>query len=157
MGTDLCNHTSASVLVQRDGKYALADRVKFPFFKAPSAGHVDEYPGIPKGFGAQEERIYREAAARELGEEFGLRVRPADLRLALQVRMDNACRRQTVDGGPPWHLWRVYTVTVDSGQQTRTAADEAADLGWYAPAEISALNDLEPVWRDMLKQIGTIR
>lgn len=153
---DLCNHTSASVLVARDGRYALADRVKFPLFKAPSAGHVDECPGIPTGVGTHEPRIYREAAVRELEEEFGLRVRPADLRLALQVRMDNACRRQTVDGGPHWHLWRVYTVTIDSRQQTRTAADEAANLAWYTPAQIGALPDLEPVWRDMLKRMGTI-
>lgn len=153
---DLCNHSSVGIIAERDGRYLLFQRKKFPIAKAPAAGHVDEYDGIPTG-AAKEEHIFRDAGVRELKEETGLRVRAGQMKLVLTVRTRNECRRETIDGARHWHLWRVYRVRVDGQQQPRGNADESDDLAWYTPTEIAALPDLEPVWRDMLKHIGIIR
>lgn len=153
--SDLCNHSSVGIIVERDGRFLLFQRQKFPIAKAPAAGHVDEYDGIPIG-SASEERTFRDAGVRELEEETGLRVRPGLMKLVLTMTMSNVCRRKTIDGTRHWHLWRVYWVRVDSGQEPRGNADESADLAWYTASEIDALPDLEQVWRTMLKQIGVI-
>lgn len=155
--TDLCNHTSVGVVARRGGRILLFQRQKFPLKKAPCAGHVDSWAGIPTGTGAAEAEYYLAEAVKELSEETGLIVRHRDLNLVHTAHYDNACRRETVDGGPPWHLWRVYTVEIGAGQTPRGNGSESKDLAWYTPAELVALPDLEPVWRDMLRQIGMIR
>jgi 8-oxo-dGTP pyrophosphatase MutT (NUDIX family) len=103
-----------------------------------------------------EEPIFRDAGVRELHEETGLTVRPRNLQLALTKTTPNQCRRQPVDGDRHWHLWRVYIVQITGRQQARGNADESADLRWYTPAEVRALPDLEPVWRDMLTTMRVI-
>ncbi|REF00333.1 NUDIX hydrolase [Thermomonospora umbrina] len=153
---DTCNHTSVGVIAERSGRYLLFQRKKFPIAKAPSAGHVDELDGIPTGKGRREESVYLDAAVRELEEETGLRVPARTLRLALTTTAKNRCRRSPVDGGDHWHLWRVYHALIPAGAETRAAPAESADLAWYTPAEISALTDLEPVWRDFLTALRII-
>lgn len=153
--SDLCNHSSVGIVVERDGKFLLFQRQKYPIAMAPAAGHVDEYPGVPNG-SASEKPVFLDAAVRELWEETGLVVRPGQMKLVLETTTPNECRRQTVDGGDPWHLWRVYSVRVDGSQQPRGNKDESANLRWYTPDEIRKLPDLELVWGDMLRQIKVI-
>lgn len=155
---DTCNHSSVGVLVVQDGRYLLFQREKFPIKKAPCAGHVDEadgLSGVPVG-APSEEPAFRAAAVRELKEETGLEVRPRNLKLALTKASGNECRRPPVDGSEPWHLWRVYYTTAPAGQTPRGNAAESSGLCWYTPAEIAALPDLEPVWREMLEEIHII-
>jgi len=152
---DLCNHSSVGVIVERDGKFLLFQRQKLPIAKAPAAGHVDEFDGIPTG-DVTEERTFRDAAVRELEEETGLRVRPGQMKLVLTTTRANQCRRKTIDGAKHWHLWRVYQVHVDHQQEPRGNDSESADLAWYTASEIAALPDLESVWREMFQQIGVI-
>jgi 8-oxo-dGTP pyrophosphatase MutT (NUDIX family) len=151
----LCNHTSVGVLARREDRYALFQRAKYPIAKAPCAGHVDELDGVPTG-ARSEEPAYRAAGVRELEEETGLTVRGRDLQLVLTAMYRNACRRRPVDGGSPWHLWLVYSVTIGPGQRAKANGHENTDLRWYTPQEIAALGDLEPVWRTMLTQIRII-
>lgn len=156
MGATLssCNHTSVGVLAVRDGKILAFQRQTWPLKLAPPAGHVDEHPGVPRGTGQLEEAVFATAAVRELEEEVGLTVRVADLRLVFSGRMDNACRRKTVDGDKHWHYWRVYAARIDDRQQPQGNARESKDLAWYTRNELLARGDLEPVWRDILGKIG---
>jgi len=154
--TDTCNHTSVGVIAEMGSRYLLFQRLKFPIAKAAPAGHVDELDGIPTGRGSREERIYLEAAIRELEEETGLKVRPGNLRLVLTKTTRNACRRTPVDGGEHWHLWRIYHVHIPAGSRTRPAPAESTDPAWYTPAEIAALEDLEPVWREFFETLRII-
>lgn len=155
--TDLCNHTSVGVPAVRDGKILAFQRQTWPLKLAPCAGHVDELDGIPAGTGRDEERVYADAAVRELEEEVGFRVHRNDLRHVFAGRMNNQCRRPTIDRPlPHWHYWRVYVAPIDAGQQPRGNARESADLAWYTRAELLARRDLEPVWRDILNDIKEI-
>lgn len=154
--SDLCNHTSVGVLAVRDGKILAFQRQTWPLNLAPCAGHVDEHPGVPRGTGQLEEAIYASAAVRELEEETGLTVRGQDLRPVFCGRMDNACRRKTIDGDEHWHYWRVYVARIDGRQEPRGNARESADLAWYTRNELLARRDLEPVWRDMINNIKEI-
>jgi ADP-ribose pyrophosphatase YjhB (NUDIX family) len=151
---DLCNHTSVGVVPVRDGRILLGQRQKFPRKKAPCAGHVEELDGIPTG-ASGEEPIFRAAGVRELDEEFHLHVNARDLDPVISMSTQNRCRRDTVDGGPPWHHWWVYAVTIGPGQEPRGNGSEMTGLGWYTPAEALALPDLEDVWRTFLQKART--
>lgn len=141
----------------RDGKVLLGQRRKYPVAKAPCAGHVEEWPGIPTG-AAAEENVFRQAGVRELEEEFSLKVRPRDLRLAFPpVVMHNRCRRDTVDGGGPWHMWWVFTVDIPAHASPRGNRTEMTDLAWYSIPDALRLPDLEDVWRVFLNQIQQTR
>lgn len=154
--TDPCNHSVVGVLAERDGRFLLFDRQQDPKCKAPCAGHVDELgDNVPTG-AASEERFYRAAGVRELEEETGLRVRPDEMVHVLRRKAYTKCRRDSIDGDVSWHLWHVYRVQIDGWQQPRGKADESANLAWFTPDEIRKLPDLEPVWRDMLKQMKVI-
>ncbi|MCW2901731.1 MAG: hypothetical protein JWO67_3996 [Streptosporangiaceae bacterium] len=156
--SDLCNHSSVGVVAERDGKFLLFDRQKFPKCKAPCAGHVDledGLNGVPTGADS-EEPAFRAAGVRELEEETGLRVHARDMKHALKYVAKTKCRRQSIDGDEGWHLWRVYRVQIDGWQQERGKADESANLAWFTPDEIRKLTNLEPVWGDMLRRMKVI-
>lgn len=77
-----CDNKSVDVLVWRDGKLLLIERMKFPPGFAPPAGHIDEFSS------------FEEASKKELMEEAGLTT--TTLRLVAEERKNNMCRR---DGG----------------------------------------------------------
>jgi len=99
--TKKCDHTSVGMFVWNGDKLLLIERQKFPFGFAVPAGHVDG------------DATFEEAAIRELGEEVGLVA--TDLKLILDVRKDNPCRRE--DG--TWHHWKLYRVDA-SGELSRS-------------------------------------
>lgn len=153
----LCNHTSVGILVEDEaGRYLLFDRQKFPLCTAPAAGHVDEYDGIPDGDDYVGSQAYLDAAVRELGEETGILVRGWDLDVVLHATTRNPCGRKTVDGGPQWHAWTIYTTT-SGGQQPRGNGSESRNLAWYTPGQISGLRNLQPVWEGFMRTLGIIR
>ncbi len=167
---DLCNHTSVGVLLQResDGKYLLFTRKKYPWGKAPSAGHVDELTCLGQ---ADEAAVFEAAAHRELEEETGLHA-PC-LTLALEAVTHYPCRR--INGS--WHKWRVYHGLVSGQEPLQENAAETRDLGWYSLADIAELDrraaafeagqipeevyrtnpGLEQVWRDFFRTLGLIQ
>lgn len=153
----LCNHTSVGVIVIREGKYLLFDRQRYPFYKAPPAGHVDELGGLPIGTGTgQEAAIYASAGVREVEEEVGLRIDHSELTLVRVVRASNACRRKTFDADEHWHLWYVYVAHVSDDQRPVGNDTETKNLAWYQAEELGLLPDLEPVWRDHFERLGII-
>lgn len=92
MSETICNQTSVGMIVIRDKKILLIERMKFPFGFAPPAGHVDE------------EETHEDAAKRELAEEVGLKT--SSMTLVFEKTLHNICRR--VEG--THHLWKVYVV-----------------------------------------------
>ena len=119
MSTKKCDHTSVGMLVWKDGKLLLIERMKYPFGFAPPAGHVDG------------DSSFEESAERELKEEVGLDT--ASLKLVWEGRKENTCRRE--DG--TWHYWRIYK-TEATGELSRSL-DETKQAGWYSKEDIDAL------------------
>ena len=74
----ICDHTSVGMLVWKDEKLLLIERMKFPPGFAVPAGHVDA------------DSTYEDAAKRELKEEVGLDAE--NLELVLEIRKENPCR-----------------------------------------------------------------
>jgi len=111
---------------------------------------------------------YPDAAVRELHEEVGLDA--TGLRMVLRTRRDNRCRRP----GGDHHEWQVYGAT-SSGTPV-LEPDEVRSLLWAGPGTLHALAaatrhylaggiseddwrrspGLEPVWLDMLTELGWI-
>lgn len=114
-----CDHTSVGMQVWREGKLLLIERRKFPFGFAPPAGHVDGRPSFEK------------AAEEELEEEVGLRVK--NLKLLLEERKDNPCRRE----GGTWHYWKIYNVEAEG--EVQRSLEETKKAGWYSRKEIENL------------------
>lgn len=155
-----CDFTSSAVIV-RDvrGRFALLQRARFPIAIAPASGHIDQH-GSPE-----------QAAVAELAEELGLTV-PIDALRPTSVQAQlvyNPCRR--VDGDH--HYWWVFEVTGveadlnPSPQETRGAGwysqDEVERLaqrtrdyqaGRLSPDEWESESGLEDVWLGLLVQIG---
>jgi ADP-ribose pyrophosphatase YjhB (NUDIX family) len=104
---------AASVLIERDGRVLLARRARPPF-----VGYWD----IPGGFldGVEHPEI---AAAREVAEETGLRVRLGRL---LGIYMD----RYGEDGDPTLNFF--YLADLPQGGAPRPA-DDVSELDWFAP------------------------
>ena len=167
-----CNHTSVGILVERDGAFLFFRRVKFPFGCAAPAGHVDELISIGQ---PDEAAIYEQAASRELEEEVGLVA--SSLTLVLEAITPYPCRRIPIDGGTPWHKWRVYRAEVDASQTSRENVAETRNLQWLTKEQLQekaartarylvgqipeeewqADPGLEPVWMDFVVQLRLIK
>lgn len=115
----ICDHTSVGMLVWKDEKLLLIERMKFPPGFAVPAGHVDEDP------------TYEDAAKRELKEEVGLDAE--NMELVLEIKMQNPCRRE----GGTWHNWKIYQVKT-LGDINRSK-DETKQAGWHTKDQIKEL------------------
>lgn len=154
--TETCGHAVAAVIVEWNGSFLLLQRLTFPIFKAGPAGHVDELTHIPDGR-ASEERYFRAAASRELEEECGITVLAGALKLVVKgLKSDAKCARPPVDGGDHWTSWYAYHARLTREPKLTPERGKTADLRWYTPSEITALPDLEPVWRDLLRKAQVI-
>ena len=117
----ICDHTSVGMLVWKEDKLLLIERMKFPPGFAVPAGHVDA------------DSTYEDAAKRELREEVGLEAE--NLELVLEEKMDNPYRRE----GGTWHNWKVYRVNTNG--EINRSKDETKQAGWYTKAQIKELTD----------------
>jgi ADP-ribose pyrophosphatase YjhB (NUDIX family) len=115
----VCDHTSVGMVVIRNKKLLLIERMKFPFGFAPAAGHVDG------------DSDYEESAVRELSEEVGLTA--TSLELLYEGRKENHCRRE--DG--TWHYWKVYHVET-TGNISRSL-DETKQAKWYSKKDLQKM------------------
>lgn len=107
------------MIVRSGERILLIERGKEPYGFAVPAGHVDG------------DASFEIAAARELKEEVGLDAK--DLKLAIQGRKENKCRRE--DGA--WHFWKIYEVEADG--QIKGCEDETKQVGWYTIDQIKEL------------------
>ncbi len=128
-------HYSAGVIIEKDGKYLLLDRVKKPLGFASPAGHVDEGED------------YETAGIREVLEEAGLRV--LSLKLLIHEELPwNECSK-----GVGVHEWKVYSCKFEGEVKTNPA--ESKSYGWYTPEQMKNLN-LEEVWNYWFKKLGVL-
>ena len=151
-----CDHKSVGILVWQENRLLLIERKKYPFGFAPPAGHVDN------------DKSFEDAAKRELKEEVGLTT--IDLRLLIEGRMENPCRRE----GGTWHYWKIYQA--ETHGEIKPSEDETKQVKLVDRQELSKLAKktkqyraggisekewqrrpgLEPVWYDWLKRLGVI-
>lgn len=158
-----CDFTSAAVVVRDSlGRFALLRRARFPIGIAPASGHIDQH-GSPE-----------QAAANELAEELGLIVSTDALRpTRIQAQLvHNPCRRI----GGDHHVWWVFELT-NVEDKLQPSPDETQGASWYTPDELEHLAQrtrdyeagsvsslewatapgLEPVWLDLLEQLGYLQ
>ncbi|MDR2063371.1 MAG: NUDIX domain-containing protein [Candidatus Nomurabacteria bacterium] len=119
MAEKVCDHTSVGMVVWRGDEVLLIERKKPPFGWAAPAGHVDG------------DESFEVAARRELEEEVGLVA--GALRLCLEQRIDNPCRRV----GDTWHHWKVYEVEVTG--DIKASADEVKNYRFVDKATLQQL------------------
>jgi len=154
--TKICDHKSVGMLVWKEDKLLLIERKKPPFGFAPPAGHVDGGDS------------FEEAARRELEEEVGLKTK--DIRLLIEGRKDNPCRRE--DG--TWHYWKIYEVETEG--EIKRSREETKQAGFCSKEKIKEFADrtekyirgeikekewekspgIEPVWYEWLKELEVI-
>lgn len=114
-----CDNTSVGMIIKKDGKILLNERMKPPFGFAPPAGHVDDHGS------------FEDAAIEEVKEEVGLTV--TKLALIFEGRRENYCRRK----GGTWHYWKWYEAEVEG--EIVANPDETIRVGWYSKEEIKKL------------------
>jgi len=128
-------HFSVGVVIEREGKYLLLDRMQEPFGFAAPAGHIDEG------------ETPAEALIREVKEETGLEVIKYDSAIE-EFNATNACSR-----GVTGHYWYVFYVKADG--EPKMNLEEMKSLGWYTKDQLKELT-LEPVWKQWLDKLGII-
>ena len=151
-----CDHKSVGMLVWKEGKLLLIERMQFPVGFAVPAGHVDG------------DATFEESAKRELGEEVGLVA--TDLKLVAEGRKENQCKRE--DGS--WHYWKLYSV--EATGELKRSESETKRADFYSIEEIKQLAEktekynrgeieenawkedpgLEPVMYDWFKELKII-
>lgn len=156
MSSKECDNKSVGMLIRRDDQILLIERRKPPFGFAPPAGHVDD-----KG-------SFENAAKEEVEEEVGLA--PKEIRLLMEGRKDNPCRRE----GGSWHYRKIYQVDTDGN--IKRSEDETKQAGWFSIGQTRSLAQrtekyrageiseedwqqspsLEPVWLDWFKELGIL-
>ncbi len=132
----ITKHYSAGVIVKKDSKYLLINRVQFPPGYASPAGHVDE--------GETPE----EAVKRELKEEAGLEAKKLKLLIHEEVP-GNICHR-----GVTVHEWFVFEAEWEGKPDVNVG--EAKDWGWFSPEEMEKLT-LEKIWYEWFKKLGVLK
>lgn len=114
------DNTSVGLIVEdKDGKFLIIERMKYPFGFAAPAGHLDG-------------DTFEAGLVREVKEEVGLDVQK--YKKVLDQRFDNPCRRE----GGNWHHWQVYRADEWSGEVKRSP-DETKQALWLSRSEIGAL------------------
>lgn len=152
----ICDHTSVGMIVWKDDKILLIERMKYPFGFACPAGHVDG------------DASYEESAKRELQEEVGLEV--INLELLFEGRKENPCRRENGS----WHYWKIYKVKAEG--EAKRSLDETKKMFWASKDELKKISErtekylqkeiseedwekspgLEPIWCEWFKQLNLI-
>ncbi len=147
---NICNHTSAGMILRDGEKILLIERRQFPFGFAAPAGHVDEGES------------FEDAAIRELREEVGLEA--TNLELVFEGDISNQCKRKNGD----WHHWKVFDVSYRG--EVKRSLGETKSYIWADQEKIKSLVErskmflsdeisqpewefnpgLEPVWIDFL-------
>lgn len=151
-----CDHTSVGMLIWKEDRLLLIERMKFPFGFAPPAGHVDG------------DVSYEESAIREIEEEVGLKVE--NLELLIEGRKENKCRRK--DGS--WHYWKIYKA--ETNGEVQRSLDETKQVVWLSQDELKLLSQkteeyltgkiseevwrknpgIETVWHEWFKELKII-
>ena len=115
-----CDNKSVGMIIRRDERMLLVERMKFPYGFAIPAGHIDDHGS------------FEDAARDETLEEVGLKV--TNLKLIFEGRRENKCRRP----GGTWHYWKLYEAETE-GELNRSL-DETKQVGWYSEDEIWELS-----------------
>ncbi|MBL0371172.1 NUDIX domain-containing protein [Rhizobium sp. KVB221] len=116
---------ASSAILIRDGRILMIRR------KNPPSYDMFAFPGGRAETGEEP----AQTAIRELEEETGIRGHSPQLFAFYDLTSENPGRH--------FHL-SVFLVQADAGESAE-ARDDAADAGWYTPAEIRALNAPESV------------
>lgn len=151
-----CDNKSVGMLVWRNDKLLLIERMKPPFGFAPPAGHVEGND------------LFEDTAKRELEEEVGLKTK--NMEFLIEGRKDNNfCRR-----GGSWHYWKIYKIEAEG--EIKRSEDETKQADFYSKSDIVALAaktekyirgdisedewqklpGLEVVWYEWLKELKII-
>lgn len=153
-----CDHRSVGLIVYREDKILLIERMKFPVGIAAPAGHLDH------------DLDFVTAGLRELWEETGLI--GSNPKLLLDTTLENPCRRWIPNDKISWHHWQILRVD-GKGEPNRSLA-ETKNLFWASPEEVQFLAErtdhylsrnisaeewirhpgFEPVWHELLKRIS---
>lgn len=169
MTTKQCCGTSVGVLLRdTEQRLLLIERATPPIGWAPVAGHaLDEHPDPIT------------AARAAVAEEVGLRA--GRLRPVYHRWLPNRCRRipapppPWAPTAPPGHDWQIYAA-LDWDGALAPSARETRAVRWLAPAQLQGLAErtvayacgriaeedyttspgLEPVWVDILRDVGLI-
>ncbi len=128
-------HYTVGAVIERQEKILLFRRRLFPFQYTIVAGHWDLSDSTPEA-----------AMAREIGEEAGLELHPAQAPIV--ETLNDPCRR-----GADLHEWRLYRFQVLRHQVT--LSEEADIIGWYSPEEIRGL-DLTIPTEHFLRKLGIL-
>ncbi len=120
---------ASSAILERDGRYLLVRRAN------PPAADMYAFPG---GRGEPGETP-EETAIREFLEETGLAV--AEPRLFATYDLESFAE----DGTLHSHYFLSVFLVEPCDDAEAVAADDAAELGWYSPAEIRRMNVPESV------------
>lgn len=137
-----CTKKSVGVVIEKNGKFLLIDRKRFPFYWAGVAGHI-ESGETPKN-----------AAIKEAREEVGLKVRKLKLLIKKRKFYQNPCRR-----GFKSHYWWVFRVDFSGKVKTRKK-EEVKKYKWFTPEEIKKMavdGRLESVWIKIFKIIKVLK
>ena len=158
-----CDNKSVGIIIKnKDGSFALLERMRFPIGIAPPAGHVDDHGS------------FEQAAIDEVNEEIGLIITSENLHPTVikNRRVNNQCRRV----GGDHHEWIVYEVDSFEGM-LRPSPDETKGVEWYTPSDLQQLADrtrafkagnvqdadweaspgLEEIWLDFLTELGYVK
>jgi ADP-ribose pyrophosphatase YjhB (NUDIX family) len=130
-------HFSIGALIERDRKYLLFKRRKFPFVWVSPAGHLN------KGEDA------KEATVREVEEETGLKVKTIKLLFEEELSND-PCRR-----GADVHYWRFYQCKC-VGKLKPSNEAEPETIDWYGQREISRFELSSPT-KYFFRKMGIIK
>lgn len=129
-------HYSVGVIIEKDNKILMIDRVYFPFGWACPAGHIE------KGEAPEE------AAKREALEEIGCEIK--DLRLLTEIPdLPNECYK-----GVKFHHWFGFTGKINC--KPRVSKREAKSWQWVEKNKLKELK-LEPIWKWWFKRAGWIK
>lgn len=115
----ICDNKSVGMIIKRNGKILLLERMKPPYGFTFPAGHVDDHGS------------FEQAAIDETMEETGLHI--TKLTPIFEGKLENQCRRT----GGTWHDWKIYNVETEG--EINFSREESKKAGWYSMEEIKEL------------------